>query len=79
MKRLVFAKPVTRRLTPGSSGYTNPNTNPSRPSRHLTWPGGRSPGVNYRGEISGADHRGNYPGSSPGEITGEFTCFRNIY
>jgi len=35
MKRLVFAKPVTRWLTTGSNDYTNPNTNPTRPSRHL--------------------------------------------
>jgi len=27
MKRLVFAKPVTRRLTPESNDYTNPSTN----------------------------------------------------
>ena len=36
MKRLDFSKPVTRRLTPGSNDYTNPNTNPTRPSRHVT-------------------------------------------
>jgi len=35
---------VTRRLTQGSNDYTNPNTNPTRPSQHLAWPG--------------ADHRG---------------------
>jgi len=57
MKRLVFAKPVTFRLTPGCNDYTNPNTNPTRPSRHLTGPRG--------------DHRGKLPvGKSPGEITG---------
>jgi len=39
MRRLDFFKQVTRRLTPGSNDYTNPNTNPTRPSRHLTWPG----------------------------------------
>ena len=58
MKRLVFAKPVACRLTPWSNDYTKPNTNPTRSSRHLTWPGGdhrgnhrgRSPGLNYRGK-----------------------------
>jgi len=37
MKRLDFSKPVTRRLTAGSNDYTNPNTNPTRPSRHVTY------------------------------------------
>jgi len=27
MNRLDFSNPVTRRLTPGSNDYTNPNTN----------------------------------------------------
>jgi len=48
---------MTRRLTPGSNGYTNPNTNPTRSSRHLTLPKG-----DHRGEIT--------EGRSPGEITG---------
>ena len=71
MKRLDFSKPVTRRLTPGSNDYTNRNTNPTRPSQHVTWTGG--------------DHWGKLPGESSGEITGgnyrgeiaggEFTCF----
>ena len=52
MKRLVFAKPVTRRLTPGSDDYTNPNTNPTRPSRHVIWTGGDHPGE-LPGEITG--------------------------
>ena len=51
MKRLVFAKPVTCRLTTGSNDYANPNTNPTRPSQHLTWPGG-----NYVGEITRLNH-----------------------
>src|SRR6218665_974771 len=56
MKRLDLSKPVTRRLTPGSNGYINPNAciKPTRPSRHVTWTGRRSPGElpegNYRGE-----------------------------
>jgi len=62
MKRLVFAKPVTCRLTPGSNDYTNTNANPTRPSRHLTRPGG-----DHRGEIT----RVNLRWSSMGEITGE--------
>jgi len=41
MKRLDFSKSVTRRLTPGSNDYTNP----TRPSWHVTWTGGKSPGV----------------------------------
>jgi len=63
MKRLDFSKPVTRRLTPGSIDYTNPNTNPTRPSRHVTWTGGRSPGGITGGKAPGGNHRG------------EFTCF----
>jgi len=68
MTRLDFSKPVTRRLTPGSNDYTNPNTNPTTPSRHITWTGGRSPvGEITRGkalgEITGGNHRG------------EFSCF----
>jgi len=58
MKRLVFAKSVTLRLTPGCNDYTNPNTNPTRPSRQLTWPGG-----DHRGTFTGGVHRG---GKSPG-------------
>jgi len=58
MKRLDFHKPVTRRLTPGSNDYTNPNTNPTRPSRHVTWTGGRSPGEITRGNYRGGNHRG---------------------
>jgi len=50
MKRLDFSKPVTRRLTPGSNDYTYPNTNPTRPSQHVTYvtyvPGGSSPASN---------------------------------
>ena len=61
MKRLNFCKPVTRRLTPGSNYYSNPNTNPTRPSRHVTWTAGRSPGGNYWREAPG-DHRGKLPG-----------------
>jgi len=60
MKRLVFAKPVTR-LTPGYNDYTNPNSNPTRPLLHLAWPGGRSPGRNYRGW---GNHRGKLPAST---------------
>jgi len=48
MKRLVFAKPVTRRLTPGSNDYTNP----TRPSRHLAWPGGQITGGNHLLQLS---------------------------
>src|SRR6218665_2543926 len=55
MKRLDFSKPVIRRLTPGSNDYTNPDTNPTRPSRHVTLTGGRSPG-----ESSGGNHRGEF-------------------
>jgi len=39
MKRLDLSKPVIPRLTPGSNDYTNPNNNPTRPSRHVTWTG----------------------------------------
>jgi len=55
--------PVTRRLTPGSNDYTNPNTNPAKPSRHVTWTGG--------------DHWGKLGGNYQGGITKgvEFTCF----
>jgi len=68
MKRLVFAKPVTGRLTPGSNDCTNPNTNPIRPSRHLTWPRGRSP----RGKLP----KRKSPGSSPeGNYWGKFTVW----
>jgi len=59
MKRLVFSKPVTRWLTPGSNDYTNLNTNPTRPSRRLTWPGGRS----RWGKLLGGVHRGKSPAS----------------
>ena len=50
MKRLDFSNPVTRLLTPGSNDYTNP----TRPSRHVTWTGG--------------DHRGKLPGKSPASL-----------
>jgi len=64
MKRLVFSKPVTRRLTPGSNGYTNHNTNHTRLSRpdpgEIT--GRTSPEEYYRDEITG--------GTSPVEFTG---------
>ena len=73
MKRLDFSKPVTRRLTPGSKSndYTNPNTNSTRPSRHVTWTGedhrGENyRGKNYRGESSGGDYLGEITG---GKIT----------
>jgi len=67
MKKLVFDKPMTFRLTPGSNDYTSPNTNPTRPSQHLTWPRGRSPVGHYLGSSPGGNHRG------------EFTCFSIIY
>src|SRR6218665_1675205 len=50
MKRLYFSKPVTRRLTPGSNDYNNPNTNPTR--KTLT-----TRNMN-RGELTGGNHRG---------------------
>src|SRR6218665_736884 len=77
LKRLYFSKPVTRRLTPGSNDYTNPNTNPTRPLRHVTWTGGRSLGGNHRGKITGGNHRGEiYRGEiTGGNHRGEFTCF----
>jgi len=43
------------------------NTNPTRPSRHVTWTGGDHRVENYWGESFGRDHRGKSPG--------EFTCF----
>jgi len=64
MKRLDFSKPVTRRLIPGSSDYANPNANPTRPSRHVTWTEGDHRGGNYRGESSGGDLRGKLPGGN---------------
>ena len=65
MKRLVFAKPLTSRLTPGSNDYTNPNTNPTRPSRHLTWHGREHRGENYRGKSPGGTTGGVHQGKSP--------------
>jgi len=62
MKRLDFSKPVTRRLTPGSNDYTNP----TRPSRHVTWTGGRLP----RGKLPGEAPEEIPGGKLPGEITG---------
>src|SRR6218665_3342600 len=69
MKRLDFSKPVTRRLTQGSNDYTNPNTNPARPSRHVNMyrgemTEGKLPGGITGGEITG----GNYRGESPGGV-----------
>jgi len=67
---IVFAKPVIRRLTPGSHDYTNPNTNRTRPSRHLIWPEG-----DHRGEITRGNLRGKLPeGVHRGDQRGEFTC-----
>src|SRR6218665_2313072 len=83
MKRLAFAKPVTRRLTPESNDYTNPNTNPTRPSRHLTGPGGdhreEITEANLRGEITGFNIRGKslgggITGGVHREITWGITC-----
>jgi len=54
MKRLDFSKPVTRQLTPGSNDYTNP----TRPSRHVTWTGGKLPGANLRGRSPEGNYRG---------------------
>jgi len=58
---------VKGRLSPGSNDYSNPNTNPTRPTRHVTWTRGdhrweiargKSPG-----EITGGNHWGNSPAS----------------
>jgi len=76
MKRLDFSKSVTRRLTPGSNDYTNPNANPTRPSRHVIWTGVEI----TEGKLPQGKLRGRSPGEISGEITGEnhrgeFTCF----
>jgi len=77
MKRLDFSKPVTRQLTPESNDYTNPNTNPTRLSRHVTWTGGRSPGGNHREEITGGKLlEGNHRGKNH---LGEVHLLRRIY
>jgi len=69
MKRLVFAKTVTCRLTTGSNDYTNPNNNPTRPPRHRIWPEGDHRGENYRenlrGKLPGKFTGGKSPGKSP--------------
>jgi len=75
MKRIYFSKPLTRRLIPGSNVCTNPNTNPTRPSRHVTWTGGDHRGEitgGSSGEITGENYRGEITG---GKSPGEFTCF----
>ena len=80
-QRIVLRRIVrepTRRLTPESNDYTNPNTNPTRPSQHVIWTGGDHQGGNYRGE----SYRGEITGgSSPASSTGNmqqwtlFNCF----
>jgi len=75
MKRLDFSKPVTRVDSRVYSDYTNPNTNPTRSSQHVTWTGG-----DHRGELPGGKLRGDHREKLQGEITGgkspggEFAC-----
>jgi len=67
-------------LTRGSNDYINPNTNPTRSSRHLTWPGGDHRGGNYRGKLRGITGR-KLPGwDHRGEITrGKSVCCFSMY